>query len=122
MAKKTQNTNSDGTNGTLLDKKEKFLRILEQKNFNVTSACKATNIGRRTYYNWLEDEEFNQSIEDLKETEIDTVESELHKLIKSGNPVAIIFYLKTKGKSRGYIEKQELEYTKHISEVKYNEM
>jgi hypothetical protein len=31
----------------------------------------------------------------------------LHKQIQDGNPTSTIFYLKTKGKKRGYIERQE---------------
>jgi hypothetical protein len=32
----------------------------------------------------------------------------LFKLIKEGNVAATIFYLKTQGKQRGYIERQEV--------------
>jgi len=31
--------------------------------------------------------------------------------VKEGNPAATIFFLKTKGKKRGYIERQEIEVT-----------
>ena len=36
---------------------------------------------------------------------LDFAESQLHKQIKDGNPSSTIFYLKTKGKNRGYYEK-----------------
>jgi len=35
-------------------------------------------------------------------------ESELMKLIKEGNVAATIFFLKTQGKKRGYVERQEV--------------
>ena len=38
----------------------------------------------------------------------DFAESELMKLIKDGNVAATIFFLKTQGKARGYIERQEV--------------
>jgi hypothetical protein len=47
-------------------------------------------------------------VEELSEVAIDFAESHLHKLIKDGNPAATIFFLKTKGKGRGYIERQEI--------------
>ena len=117
MSKNTQNTKPNGTDCTLSDKKRKFIEVLEKNNFNVSDTCKKLKIARRTYYYWLEDEEFSQSIDDSKETEIDGVESELHKLIKAGVPSAIIFYLKTKGKKRGYIETQEVEITKPFDRI-----
>ena len=39
---------------------------------------------------------------------MDYAESQLHKQIGEGSTSATIFYLKTKGKSRGYIERQEI--------------
>ena len=38
----------------------------------------------------------------------DLAEQELYKLIKQGDKTAIIFYLKCKGKARGYVERQEV--------------
>lgn len=43
---------------------------------------------------------------DVDEGLIDLSESRLMQAINDGNLTAIIFYLKTKGKSRGYIEGQ----------------
>ena len=42
---------------------------------------------------------------------MDFAESQLHQQIKDGSVAATIFYLKTKGKKRGYIEKSELDVT-----------
>jgi hypothetical protein len=38
---------------------------------------------------------------------IDFAESQLHKQIKEGSTAATIFFLKTKGKQRGYVERIE---------------
>ena len=66
-------------------------------------------IDRRTHYRWMkEDEEYSQAVRDVESVALDFAESKLHKLIESGNPVAIIFYLKTKGKARGYVERSEV--------------
>ena len=49
-------------------------------------------------------------IEVLREL-LDMVESALIQKIKDGNLTAIIFYLKTKGQGRGYIERQYVNQT-----------
>ena len=46
-------------------------------------------------------------IEETVELNLDTAERKLMTLIASGNLGAVIFYLKTKGKSRGYVERVE---------------
>lgn len=75
----------------------------------VATACRSCDISRQTHYRWLsEDEDYKQAVEDIAEETVDFVESELHKLIKSGDTTAVIFYMKTKAKKRGYIERNEL--------------
>ena len=39
---------------------------------------------------------------------IDLAESKLYEMIKSGDKIAIIFFLNCQGKARGYVERQEL--------------
>jgi len=75
----------------------------------VTTACKTVGIDRGSHYNWMkEDEEYRASVESIADLAIDFAESSLHKQIQDGNPTSTIFYLKTKGKRRGYIERQEI--------------
>jgi hypothetical protein len=54
------------------------------------------------------DEEFKAAMDAVAESNIDLAEKSLMQQIKDGNPTSTIFYLKTKGKKRGYIETQEL--------------
>jgi len=109
MAKNTQNTKKNLTNLTLSDKKRNFLKAFENKEFNISEACKAIKVSRQTYYDWLEDDNFSNAVKDLKESDMDFTESQLRKLIKEGNVVATIFKLKTKGKDRGYDEKHQVD-------------
>jgi len=76
----------------------------------VTTACNAVGIGRTTHYQWMKDDpQYAKEVKDIENRTLDFAESHLHKLIKEGNPAATIFFLKTKGKSRGYVERQEIE-------------
>lgn len=56
-----------------------------------------------------EDAEYRDQVNELTQVAIDFAESKLHSSIADGNVTAIIFFLKTKGKSRGYVERQEIE-------------
>ena len=90
--------------------KKDFLEALERSLGVVSTAAKACNISRRTHYRWLEeDEEYKEAVQDIQESSIDFAESSLHQQIKNKIPSSSIFYLKTKGKHRGYVEKQEIE-------------
>jgi hypothetical protein len=90
--------------------KKAMLDALEKSLGVVTSACKTVGVGRTTHYLWLqEDKEYKAAVEELSDVAIDFAESQLHKQIKEGNSTATIFFLKTKGKKRGYVERQEVD-------------
>jgi len=96
-------TNSDINKKAMINALEKSLGI-------VTSACKAVGIARETHYRWMrEDEEYSESVKSIEDIALDFAESQLHKQIKDGEVSSTIFFLKTKGKRRGYIERQEID-------------
>ena len=122
MGKNTQNKKTNGTDGTLLNKKEKFIKQLSENLGNVTETCKELNIGRRTYYNWRElDEEFKEKCDNVPEELLDMAENSLLSEIKDntskGHTTATIFYLKTKGKKRGYNESLQLDVVKPFDRI-----
>ena len=93
-------------------KKESLLKALESSLGIVTVACKSADVPRSTYYKWLnEDEEFAKQVKEIENIALDFGESQLHKQIGNGSTSATIFFLKTKGKRRGYVEKSELDIT-----------
>jgi hypothetical protein len=116
---------------TIDNRKKAVLDALEEHKGIVSVACRAVDMPRSTFYKWLvEDETFASEVKEIQEVAIDYVEGKLFEKIEGvaatqrngsdGEPVvynippsdtAIIFYLKTKGKKRGYIEKQEHELT-----------
>ena len=102
-------------------KKEDFLIALKNNNGNISESCQSANIGRQTYYDWIDkDEKFKQDTEDTKESLIDLAESKLMENINGNDNTSIIFFLKTKGKKRGYVEKQEVELIKPIDEIDFD--
>ena len=107
------------------DNKKKLLQALEDHHGIISAACRQASCSRDTYYRWYkEDAEFARLADEAQEIALDFVESKLFQKINGvlvtsddeDNPVyekepsdtAIIFYLKTKGKKRGYVERQEL--------------
>ena len=90
--------------------KDKMIQALELNLGNVTASCKAMNISRDTHYRWMkEDKEYRRAVKDMENAALDFAESSLLKQIAKGNPLATIFFLKCKGKKRGYIEQNNLE-------------
>ena len=88
--------------------KKQILIALEKSLGVVTSACKNVGVARSTFYDWYNgDEEFKKSVDSIEDIALDFAESQLHKQIKDGNVTATIFYLKTKGVKRGYVERQD---------------
>lgn len=89
--------------------KKQFLEALANGRGNVSVACVAVNISRQTFYRWRDsDKDFAEAVENIRESLIDKAEDALMRRIDEGDTTSIIFYLKTQGKKRGYIEKQEL--------------
>lgn len=98
------------------DRKRQVIEALSECYGIVTDACRKTNVPRSTFYNWMnEDSEFKSAVDDIQEETLDFVEGQLHKQIAKGEVSSTIFYLKTKGKKRGYIEKTETELSGSLS-------
>lgn len=95
-------------NKTLHTKKALIVAMRESLGI-VTTACQTVGVSRTTYYEYLRtDKNFKTSIDDIENIALDFVEGQLLKQIQENNPTSTIFYLKTKGKSRGYIEPQHI--------------
>ena len=89
--------------------KKGLLEALEKSLGVVTTACKQVGIGRTTFYNYYnEDIDFAKKVDDIENVALDFAESQLHKQIQEGSTAATIFLLKTRGKKRGYVERQEI--------------
>ena len=90
-------------------KKEAFLKALEKSLGIMSQAAKKVGIDRTTPYRWMkEDDQFEEEVNEIQNVVGDFAETKLYELVNDGVPSAVIFLCKTKFKSRGYIERQEI--------------
>ena len=102
-------------------KKDKVIEALEQSLGVVTFACKQVGVARSTFYKWIkEDEDFANKVKEIEGVALDFAESQLFSQIKDGVTSATIFYLKTKGRKRGYWEKQQFDRTTDDEPIQIN--
>jgi predicted DNA-binding transcriptional regulator AlpA len=108
--KKRRNSPTEPTKQQIdsLQKRSTFLDVFRAKIGNISESCKAMGINRSTFYEWMDiDPNFRRGVEEIQEGLIDFSESKLMQAVDRGNITAIMFHLKTKGKTRGYIERTE---------------
>ncbi len=87
----------------------------------VSPACKLVGIHRATHYRWInEDPEYKKEVDDVENVALDFAESKLFEQIQDNNTSATIFYLKTKGRKRGYWEKQQMDMTTDDEAIQIN--
>ncbi len=91
------------------ERQELFLVALGECDGNVTKACEMADVSRKEYNFWCaESQEFIANIDEVAEGILDGMEQILIDAAKNDNLTAVIFYLKCKGKGRGYVERQEV--------------
>ena len=110
MAKKRK----DGKNNTLAvaktdNNKKIFIQALAENRGIVTKTCKATGISRAQVYKWRNDDPtFIDQINEVQQIVLDFAEDKLFEHIDNDNVPSLIFFLKCRGKERGYVERQEI--------------
>jgi hypothetical protein len=81
--------------------------ITEARGF-ISVAAKRLGCSRSTMYRAIDKyPTVAEAVEDARESMTDLAEGKLVEQINGGNTTAIIFYLKTQGKKRGYVERHE---------------
>ena len=89
--------------------KELLLQALERSLGLVTPACKEVGISRNQFYVYYNtDPDFKKSVDDINEILTDFVENQLFKKIKDGDTQSILFFMKYKGKKRGYTDSLDI--------------
>lgn len=83
--------------------------LITQYHGNIAAIARALNVSRGTIYNRMKDDpKLRVAIDDAHEAMVDNMESKLYQAAMDGNLGAIIFWLKTQGKRRGWVERQEV--------------
>ena len=104
-----QDKKKDEKSERLSKKQKKFIELYSGPALcNISATCEAVGISRRLFYYWKErSAKFKEAIDDAEEQNIDMAETKLKRAVLDGDMTAIIFFLKTKGKKRGYVEQIE---------------
>ena len=122
---------------TAAHQKKRLLAALRASLGVVETACNNAKVARSNHYHWLKkDPKYAAAVAQVDDVAVDFGETMLHKLMRgytlpdtkvflnsdSKQPIvvpitkhigtdasAVIFFLKTKGKARGYVEKTQVE-------------
>jgi len=86
----------------ILPEQKLFLETYEQQLGILSVSLTRSGVSRDKYLGWMNNPTFKKKVEEINETSIDFVENQLLRKIGEGDLQAIQFYLKTKGKKRGY--------------------
>jgi len=102
---------TNGKNGNGKKREQTAARIIKaigECNGLLTVAAAKAGVSYTTINRYVaEFPTVKQASLDARERMLDYAEGKLYSKIKAGDNTAIIFYLKTQGKARGYIERQE---------------
>ena len=93
-------------------RKADIVRALEASHGSIGDAARRLGCSRQALYQRTRsDPELEQVLRESRERILDLAESRLLELVEKGNITAIMFILRTLGRSRGYAERIEAEYT-----------
>ncbi len=86
---------------TKINRKQAFLKAYKKSLFNISEACRAIGIDRKTYYNWIEKyPKFKEELELTEQQMDDIAETSLYKNVKKGLQKAVEFYLTNRKKDK----------------------
>ena len=88
------------------------MALVEEKHGNVASIARYLKVGRGVIYNRINGSaQLRDALKSARETMLDNVESSLYSQALNGNTTAMIFFLKTQGRDRGYQDKVDVEHS-----------
>lgn len=94
---------------------KQYLNAIDGSMGFINTIANRSGVSWHTAKNKIEgNKKLKKAYEEELEKKLDFGETQLMKNIKEGKETSVIFFLKTKGKQRGYVEKQELEHSGDI--------
>ena len=106
---KAEQAGDNGVSKKRQDTADRIIKALGECQGLLTMAARRAGVSYTTINRYVHDfPSVAQAVHEAKESLLDFAEGKLFTAMKEGNMTAIIFYLKTQGKIRGYIERQEL--------------
>jgi hypothetical protein len=88
---------------------DQMIRALNETKGMITLAAQKLDCAPNTVRRYIREyPTIAQAQKDARDKMTDAVELKLYEKIMSGDTTAMIFYLKTQAKERGYIERQEV--------------
>ena len=86
---------------------EQVTEALLSSDGNLTAAADKLGVVRTVVYNYIDRYGLQEVLDQAREKMGDEAVGQLHRLVRDGNLGAVIFYLKTQHKIRGYTERIE---------------
>ena len=87
---------------------DKVIPKIHELRGNLSAVARAFNVSRTTLYTFVRAHPtVQQAVDEAREAMLDHAESMLYRKILDGDTTALIFFLKTQGKKRGYVERVE---------------
>lgn len=99
-----------------IPERDELIQALTECEGNMAATARRFHCDRRTVWHHVNDDvELRELVDELSQSFLDEAESQLFTAIKAGNLTAVIFFLKTRGRGRGYnSERVELSANVHI--------
>ena len=90
---------------------EQVIEAIIEAHGILTVAAQKLGVNRMTVYNYCQRyPTIQKALDDEREKWIDLAEGQLIRAVNKGSIPAIMFFLKTVGRNRGYVERQEIEH------------
>jgi len=100
-----------------------FLQALVSSNFNPSMACRFVAISVDTFQQWVREEpEFANLMQQMQVHKKNLFESALIRLVKLGEPSAVMFANKTINRDRGFSEKTEIHHSGEVHHLHHHKV